>query len=192
MNIFYLHHNPKTCAEYHNDKHCVKMILEYGQLMSTAHRILDGTHYYGKTANGRNISRWLLEDPVREAALWKASHINHPSAVWTRESRGNYYWLYHLWTSLMDEYHHRYGKQHSARKLMTHLVSAPQNIPSGLFTQPTPAMPDDCKVYNEVATDRFTLDSIASYRNYYNKNKTHLAKWKNRPVPIWYVGNIES
>ena len=35
MNIFYLDHDPKICATYHNDKHVVKMIIEYAQLLST-------------------------------------------------------------------------------------------------------------------------------------------------------------
>ena len=59
MNIFYLNNNPKVCAQMHNDSHCSKMIIEYAQLMSTAHRVLDGESYYGKTANGRKIQRWL-------------------------------------------------------------------------------------------------------------------------------------
>ena len=29
MNIFYLHNDPKICAELHVDKHVVKMIVEY-------------------------------------------------------------------------------------------------------------------------------------------------------------------
>ena len=41
MNIFYLHNDVKTCAQMHNDKHVVKMILEYAQLLSTAHRVID-------------------------------------------------------------------------------------------------------------------------------------------------------
>jgi hypothetical protein len=52
------------------------------------------------------------------------------------------------------------------------------NIPMGEFTEPTPAMPDDVKVSG---------DSIKSYRNYYIKNKAHLANWKNRKVPDWYA-----
>ena len=36
------------------------MIIEYAQLMSTAHRVLDGEMYMDKTANGRNIKRWRL------------------------------------------------------------------------------------------------------------------------------------
>ena len=42
MNIFYLSSDPKACAEDHCDKHVVKMIIEYAQLLSTAHIILDG------------------------------------------------------------------------------------------------------------------------------------------------------
>ena len=62
MNIFYLHEDPKTCAEQHLDKHVVKMLIEYAQLMSTAHRMLDGVMYQGKTKAGRNIKRYRLQN----------------------------------------------------------------------------------------------------------------------------------
>jgi hypothetical protein len=42
MNIFYLNKDLKIAAMEHKDKHCVKMILEYTQMLSTAHRELDG------------------------------------------------------------------------------------------------------------------------------------------------------
>ena len=45
MNIFYLDRDPKIAAEMHCDKHVVKMILESAQMMSTAHRVLDGDTY---------------------------------------------------------------------------------------------------------------------------------------------------
>ena len=139
MNVFYLDHDPKTCATYHNDKHCVKMILEYAQLMSTAHRILDGEDV----------------NPL----IYKATHKNHPSAIWARTNGSNYEWLYELFFDLSDEYSYRYGKLHlSYTKLSDILSTAPKNIPVGLFTQPTPAMPDHCKIPN---------DSLASYRYYY-------------------------
>ena len=189
MNIFYLHNDPQVCAEMHNDKHVVKMILEYAQLLSTAHRILDGDEYTDLTANGRKIKRWRLSDE-RDSILYGATHINHPSAVWVRQSAQNYMWLAELLEECCKEYSYRYGKVHKVERdgLMQQLKNQfPTNIPDGLFTEPTPAMPDDVKVYDEVATDRFTINSLASYRNYYTKNKTHLAKWKNRPVPEWYL-----
>ena len=37
MNIFILDQIPKKAAEYHCDKHVVKMILESAQMKSTAH-----------------------------------------------------------------------------------------------------------------------------------------------------------
>ena len=111
MNIFYLHPDPKTCAEYHVDKHCVKMILETCQLLSTAHRVLDGVETMAKSKTGRNVKRWVLPDN-RETIVYSATHMNHPSAVWCRQNRDNYYWLWCLLKSLCDEYTYRYGKIH--------------------------------------------------------------------------------
>ena len=85
MNIFYLHKDPEISAKMHCDKHVVKMIIEYAQLMSTAHRILDGEEYEGRTKIGRRIRRWKHPNKNIENTIYKASHINHPSAVWARE-----------------------------------------------------------------------------------------------------------
>jgi len=178
MNIFYLSHDPKTCAVYHCDKHVVKMIIEYAQLLSTAHRICDGQEYTDLTANNRKIKRWRLSDE-REQRLMKASHINHPSNIWARANHLNYKWLYEMWCHLLDEYTHRYGKVHACARLRDILAQAPEKIPVGLReTEPTPAMPDDCKIVN---------DSLASYHKYYNEKKTHFARWTKRSVPEWYL-----
>ena len=178
MNIFYLSHNPKTCAEMHNDSHCSKMIIEYAQLMSTAHRYLDGEFYYGKTTAGRKIQRWRMNSDL-EHILYKASHVNHPSGIWVRQSRENYLWLYRMWTELNNEFMYRYNKDvphESFRKLKDALREPPMNLKEGFFTEPTPAMPDDVK--NE--------KSITAYREYYIKYKQHLAKWTKRGAPNWY------
>lgn len=175
MNIFYLHPDPKICAEMHVDKHVVKMIIEYAQLLSTAHRILDGEEYID-ASSGRRIKRWRLEDTNMESVLYKASHINHPSAIWTRQSRENYDWLFCLFKELLQEYTYRYGRHHATERLVYFLRIPPKNIPDGHLTQPTPAMPDEYKV----------PDSIQSYRNYYVGAKKSFAKWKNRPIPEWF------
>jgi hypothetical protein len=176
MNIFYLHHDVVKCAEMHNDKHTVKMILEYAQLLSTAHRVLDGDIVIGKSKAGRKQTRYVL--PSDDSILYSATHINHPSSVWVRQSDKNYDWLFGLFQALMTEYTHRYGKTHATSRLEMHLAKLPKNIPQKPFTEPTPAMPDDVKVPG---------DSIASYRRYYIQNKPHLANWKKRPVPEWYL-----
>ena len=177
MNIFYLHHNTHKCAIDHLDKHIVKMPTEYGQLLSTAHRMLDGTMYLDKTANNRNIKRWRHPDEEMEAVLYKASHCGHPSAVWCRETNENYEWLYDMWCCLHEEFKIRYDKDHKSYiKLRNILKDVPENIPDVPFTQPLQAMPDDVK----------HEDSITAYRNYYIKYKKSFATWKTK-TPKWYT-----
>ena len=193
MNIFYLSNDPKICAEMHLDKHVVKMILEYAQLLSTAHRVLDGEQSpWFTTAAGRKKREWMLYDE-RQNILYAATHINHPSAVWVRQSYENYEWLYKLFIALLDEYTHRYGKIHATARLIDALYGPPIHIPKGIgFTEPTPAMPDEVKVFREVATNKFKIDSIKSYHKYYIHNKVHIAKWTKREMPLWYSEGIKS
>lgn len=180
MNIFYLHNDPKTCAEFHVDKHCVKMILEYAQLLSTAHRVLDGNESTVLSASGRKKKVWALRDS-RDSVLYSATHINHPSAVWVRKSAHNYTWLHSLLVELCKEYTHRYGKFHKVERdgLLWELAKTPDNIYHDVFfSEPTPAMPDEYKVAG---------DSIQSYKNYYLGDKRRMFSWKNRSVPSWIV-----
>lgn len=178
MNIFYLDNDPKTCAQMHVDKHCVKMILEYAQLLSTAHRVLDGVQSTRLSKTGRKQTTFVLPDS-RESILYSATHVNHPSAVWVRQSEQNYRWLFTLFCELLEEYTYRYGKVHACDRLVTTLARPPKSIDMEKpFTQPTPAMPDHYKVVH---------DSIQSYKNYYLGDKQRMFSWKNRETPSWIL-----
>ena len=186
MNIFYLHSDPRACAEMHNDKHVVKMILEYAQLLSTAHRVVDGElKVVEKYVNGslparyRKSKVWELPD-ARDGILYKATHMNHPSAVWARKTDANYKWLYSLFIALMKEYTFRYEKEHACSKLIDALSKPPTNIAKGEFTQPTPAMPDEYK----------EKDSVVSYHNYYIGSKHEMSYWTKRHMPEWFISGI--
>ena len=156
------------------------MILEYAQLLSTAHRVLDGEQTpWFTTAAGRKKREWMLYDD-RQNILYAATHLNHPSAVWVRQSTENYLWLSNLLVALCEEYTHRYGKTHKVERdglCFVLLKNVPANIGNKGWSEPTPAMPDEVKIPG---------DSIASYRNYYINNKSHLANWKKRSIPQWY------
>ena len=175
MNIFYLDHDVRKCAEMHNDKHVVKMILEYAQLLSTAHRYLDGVPTIGKSATGRKKTTYILSKEL-DSVLYSATHINHPSAVWVRQSRENYMFLVRLFRELCKEYTHRYNKIHKCTPMLEVFYTPPKNIADGIFTEPTPAMPEEYKVSG---------DSITSYKNYYLGDKTRMFSWKNRETPAW-------
>ena len=188
MNIFYLDKNPQRCAQMHVDKHCVKMILEYAQLLSTAHRVLDGVLTTGLSQSGRKRQQYILQDDL-DKVLYSATHVNHPSAVWCRQSSANYMWLAELLEECCKEYTYRYGKIHKVESsgLMQILKNVfPINIVNKPFTEPTPAMPDECKVPG---------DALQSYRNYYVMNKSHLWSWKGkinkRTEPNWFIKMVE-
>lgn len=183
MNIFMLHENPQTNVEMHCDKHVVKMVIEYAQLMSTAHRVLDGKLYEDRTANNRRIKRWLHPNPNMENLLYKASHINHPCGIWLRESAGNYNYLYTLFACLSKEYTHRYGRVHLTwEKLGDLLKHIPDNIPAGEKTTMPQAMPDYCKTDNVVV----------AYRNYYKGEKMDFARWTNRQTPEFMIPELHA
>jgi hypothetical protein len=181
MNIFYLDTDPSKCARMHNDKHTVKMILEYTQMLSTAHRLLDGKESI-VVINNRKRKRWSLEDPRMNTSLFLASHINHPSAIWARETEDQYLWLYRLLTHLCKEYTHRYGKTHAVvNRCWQELRNPPKNLKGKTgFREPPQAMPIEYKVVG---------DSISAYQKYYIGGKAKLAKWTNRATPDWWLLN---
>tara|TARA_B100001093_G_scaffold117544_1_gene109984 strand:- start:137157 stop:137750 length:594 start_codon:yes stop_codon:yes gene_type:complete len=183
MNIFYLDRDPAKAAQDHCDKHCVKMILEYAQLLSTAHRVLDGQQIITKNKNGGKLTTWIFKDRELENKYYRPCHVKHPSNIWVRDSLQNYHWLYKLFLALGQEFEKRYNKKHlSILKLKDALNTPPMNISfNNEFTEPTPAMPEYCKIPN---------DSLASYRKYYIKEK-HFAEWKYSETPQWYLKGKE-
>lgn len=157
MNIFYLHENPVKAAWMMCDKHVIKMILETAQMLSTAHRILDGADY---------------------PSLYKATHKNHPSTIWARETSENYYWLADHFHALNEEYRYRYGKDHlSYTKLYDILRKKPKNIRRAGMTPMPQCMPEQYKVES---------NSVQAYRNYYQGEKAGFAKWTRREQPEWF------
>lgn len=197
MNIFVLDNDPRIAAMQHNDKHVVKMILEGAQLLSTAHRILDGvetvkqvtTSTYSSIDNKtitkvRNKKVWTLPDH-RDDILYQATHRNHPCAVWARESRDNYQWLVELTWALCDEYYHRYGRYRTPKKrhkveesgLLDQLRWGPTSIDRSKGLTPFPqCMPDQYKVAN---------DPVQAYRNYYLGEKRNFLVYTHREEPDW-------
>ena len=149
MNIFYLHEDPQKAAEYQYDKHVVKMILESAQMLCTAH------HHYD---NGDNVP-------------YKKAHYNHPSTVWARANKPQYFWLYNHMIALGEEYTKRYGKTHlTIAKCKEALLLHPHGMPDGFFTQPPQCMPDEYK----------TECSVDAYWNYYIGDKEHVASKQER------------
>ena len=181
MNVFLLHKNPVVCAQMHCDQHVRKMVIEYAQLLSTAHRLLDGQLIYriSKTKNGkwRRTQEYNLSDVSLNQKLYKATHWNHPSAVWARESSENYEWLFNLYVALNFEYRYRFGNWNKAVTLEDELSVLPRNISIGEKTKFKLAIKD--KTIHRSTPIQF-------YRNFYIVDKSRFATWTKRNKPEWY------
>jgi hypothetical protein len=150
MNIFYLHDNPQISAMAMTNKHVVKMIVESAQLLSTAHHVLDG--------------------PDAISGIYKKTHVNHPSAIWTRETTGNYLWLQHHLFWLLNEYATRYNKKredHATHNVWVQLKSTPKHINKSFDKTPMRIAITDTKHHVK-------NDAVASYRKYYTAEKLRL------------------
>ena len=158
MNIFYVDRDPTTAAQMMCDKHVVKMILESAQMLSTAHRVLDGNEYADKVG------------------LYKMSHKNHPSTKWVCSSYQHYKWLYDHMVALMQEYTYRYSKHHATERLLVPLETYPQAITVAGFVDPPQCMPELCK----------SEDTVIAYQNYYIIEKSDFATYKRRQMPEWF------
>ena len=150
MNIFHLHKVPKVCAEYHCDKHVVKMILETAQMLSTAYQRHCGLDDY----------------------LYKPAYPKHPMTIWVGDSIENYNYALMLGTELGKQYTKRYRKIHKSSNIISLLrgfgrgKNVEYNFPSVKFTPPPQCMPDEYK----------HEDYITAYRQYYIGEKKKICK----------------
>ena len=177
MNIFAVDENPYTAAHSLCDKHVVKMIVETAQMLSTAHRVLDGKETIRVTASNRKIKHWVHPDSEMNSVLCLPAMVNHPCTVWSMKTDSNYFWLWDHGMGLLTEYTKRYSKVHSMQELFGHyLITAPEKIPSGKLTPFAQAMPQKYQCDN----------SVLAYRRYYINEKKRFAKWKNSDIPVWF------
>lgn len=130
MNIFALSYNPKEAAQFHCDKHVVKMITEYNQLLSTTQSVHGLTPYY------------------------RPCYVNHPCRKWLDESKQNYLWLCRLTSELCKEYTYRYGRKHKGEGVLVHHILNVPQLPLLPMTPFACAMPKECILDDPVLSYR--------------------------------------
>lgn len=126
MNIFYLDRDIEKCVQYHCDKHVVKMILEYAQLLSSVHHM---------TGTGSE-------------SIYRLTHKNHPDAIWARTSLANYEYLFSLAILLGEEYTYRYNKVHKSIGVIEQMPYP--KLPDLPFNEPPKCVHDDFKQIPDV------------------------------------------
>lgn len=106
MNIFVSDEDPVLAAKNLDDRRLVKMVLETGQLLSSALYRLGCWHEH----------------------LYRPTHLNHPCTVWTSKSRGNFDWLVRHGHGLNDEYSRRFRYGIGYHKSLRVIVGASETM----------------------------------------------------------------
>ena len=162
MNIFAVNEDPRLAALQLPDKLIPKMIVESAQMLSTAHRVLDG------------------DEKADAKGLYKKAYENHPSTIWVREDAMNYWWLWMHALTLCQEYRWRFTDEsgvgvHKTERVINALQELPLNIPTEKDTswevlQDLPlCMPDQYK-----QGSNHHIHTTESYQQFVTQDKPYM------------------
>lgn len=155
MNIFYTDRDPIQAARNLCRIHRNKMLIEYCQLLSTAHHVLDGEQAL--------------------SGIYRLTHINHPSSVFARSSVWAYEWVLDSATELSRLYTEDTGKVHACQAKLELLQTLPNNIVDRDWQDPPVAAPDEFK---KVAIFK---GAVSAYREYI---KAKYIEWQQKERPL--------
>jgi|SRR5579859_1591857 len=156
MNILILDYDVRLCAQYHFDKHCMKMIVVGTQLLNNA----------------------LIKHNKDYQPIYSEICQTHPVSLWVSQSIDNFNWLMSLTVELCKEYSYRYNKIHKSELILQNIKKSNyQEVIPGIGLTPfIKSVPEQYQVE----------DVVESYRNYYKYDKSHIVSWTKRNIPPWW------
>ena len=165
MNLFILDIDPVLSAQYHTDKHIVKMPTETAQMISFV--------YHDKNYWNKEIPEFVMG--------FSKTHYKHPCSIWIRESISNFLYACRLGLELYREYQYRYENPEGHKRtkaIFDFAIENPPNLPN-IGTTPFALAMDEKFI-------KFSCP-VENYREYYRAGKNHLFSWKKRQVPVFLL-----
>lgn len=152
MNIFILDYDMTKSVQMYPDKHVVKMILEYAQLLSSASRLMGLDQGY------------------------KLTHQHHPCTKWLLESITNWSYLWALSDHLNEEWKYRWQHDHNHKSFEVILdLEWPLDLPDVGLTRFAQAMPDEYKHTDAVEAYRAYFNG--EKRHLFNWTNRPIPEW---------------
>lgn len=174
MNLFILDLDPIKAAEYYQDLHVNKIIIEGSQLLAAAYP----------------LDRLSKEDCPRtqKGTPRVHGHYNHPMSKWVRENTSNFAWTLKHIKALKEELKYRFGKDHFTQGFIEWCENNPPNVLKG-----------DQTIHPQCFAVSFPQcivpgDPVKGYQNYYNTAKQEFkfgkkivkATWTKRSIPYFF------
>ena len=175
MNLFILDLDPQKAAQYYQDLHINKIIIEGTQLLAAAYP----------------LERLAEPDCPRtqKGTPRKHGHYNHPMTKWVRTNNSNFIWTLNHLDSLYQERLYRFEKHHFSKDFIEWVRNNPSDLPVGSLTEHPQCFAvsfPQCIVPG---------NPVKGYQNYYNEGKKEFrfgskivkAKWTKRDTPYFFV-----
>ena len=178
MNIFGISYDTRECAEALDDKRLRKMLLETGQIISSAVHLINKE--FGK------------DYLPYEGSLYKPTHLHHPVIKWAVKSPVNLKWLCGLFDNMCIEYRHRFNKTHLTQvKLSETIHDLAHNLSVRYYGQTMDPFVN-CAGNEKLGISFKGFEPVTeAYKNYlchrWDADKFEPI-WTNRNQPEWYNG----
>tara|TARA_R110000787_G_scaffold285560_1_gene401621 strand:- start:42 stop:533 length:492 start_codon:yes stop_codon:yes gene_type:complete len=126
---------------------------------------------------------------------YKGGYPNHPSTIWSGDTRENYRWLCLHGLALAYEYEERYQQKnkprlnHGCKQPIKHMCGLIKYIPKGELTPFARAInKDDYPILND---ENVWPNAVLAYRAFYMLDKKRFATWGgDRTPPAWWNPNF--
>lgn len=173
MNIFVTDEDPYEAAKSLCDKHVSKMVVETAQMLANCFTL--------ETLASPDCPR------TQKGDARKHGYANHPCTVWTTKSKSNMMWLIRHGIAMAREKKYRTDKEHfSGQFIHWCLLNIHRaDVPAGPLTEFAIAINQDQKCRTHPEFEKLSV--VDKYREYYNYDKSYMAKWTKREQPEWYV-----
>jgi hypothetical protein len=189
MKIYFLDTNPSKAAQALIDKHLGIQGVYLCQLLSAAHRAIDGIREERSSKISDKVAhRYALPEPL-QSNLYPSRLINdYPAADFVKQSTGHYYWAHDYLTETLREFNKRYGYAHDHSDMAELLKFAPtkmfkQELQEGWLFMPSV---DIEKQYTSRDEDG-VIDLVKTYRNWYKFAQPGVMRWTKTQTPTWYI-----
>lgn len=216
MNIFFLSEDPEEAVRWHVDRHIAKMPTESAQMLSTAHRLLDGKPVvveYRKFKDAPELSKktvWLLRDEqviIKEIPIAQddgsilltytpvAETLNDGPLCWQAAHINHPLTQWTMASSTNYAWHLEFYRT----LLAEHGYRYPHSVLHGAgdvleYVSRSPKNIEAGIFYHPPPSmpDHFKVDSVVeSYRRYYAAAKWYFARWTVRDIPPWFLPTMK-
>jgi hypothetical protein len=168
MNLHILDEDPHQIPKYLDDKRVGKMLMETNQLLSLA-----VTYYHAPNDLAYGEGR----------LVGGTAYMNHPVALWVRQTRANFQFALNYAVSLDAEFYYRFGKHH---KSGARTMFIRQNYGDRTCVPGDPMSFANCARHKGRGLDFTEYAPVVAYRRYMLVRLQDDARnpfWTGRPDP---------